>query len=49
VNQGWHRFQRQWNRAELAQGLGLAPVTTLVVARAGAVAPWPVGSRLSLN
>lgn len=41
--------QRQWSRAELAQGVGLGAGDTLVVARAGAVAPWPVGSRLSLN
>ncbi|MCP9773609.1 phosphodiester glycosidase family protein [Synechococcus sp. Tobar12-5m-g] len=40
--------QRQLTRDELANGVGLGPDDTLLVARAGATAPWAVGNRLAI-
>ena len=41
-------IQRQLSGDELARGVGLGPDDTLLVARAGATAPWAVGNRLTI-
>jgi hypothetical protein len=40
--------QRQLSSVELARGVGIGPDDTLLVARAGAMAPWGVGNRLTI-